>query len=161
MLGEKPEHRYAEARKKLGEMGYRNTVDYLRELCREVLDLGLLPHTNAGMLNEEELRKIKEYNASMGLMLETVADLPAHRESPWKDPEKRLKMIEAAGKLKIPFTTGLLVGIGETQEDRDRTLLEIRKLQKKYGHIQEVIVQPFVPKPAPQWGTRTPPSPPS
>ncbi len=144
-LGERPEV-HAEARGKLDEFGYEKTVNYLVELCRQILELGLLPHTNAGVLDGRELRRLRRYNASMGLMLECVADLPAHVRSPGKDPKLRLKMIEAAGKLRIPFTTGLLVGIGESLGDRIRSLLAIRELHQKYGHIQEVIIQPFEPK---------------
>lgn len=145
-LGEQPEI-HAEAREKLEAFGHESTVDYLEDLCRQILELGLLPHTNAGLLNERELRRLRRYNASMGLMLECAAELPAHAQSPGKDPELRLKVIEAAGKLHIPFTTGLLVGIGETLEDRVQSLLAIRELHERYGHIQEVIIQPFVPKP--------------
>ena len=145
-LGEQPEV-HAEARKKLDALGYENTVDYLADLCKRILELGLLPHTNAGLLSERELQRLRRYNASMGLMLECATDLPVHRESPGKNPNLRLKVIERAGKLRIPFTTGLLVGIGESHEDRVRSLLAIRELHKCYGHIQEVIIQPFAPKP--------------
>ena len=145
-LGEKPEV-HAEAEEKLKEFGYKNTVDYLVELCKQILGLGLLPHTNAGILDESELRRLRRYNASMGLMLECVSELPAHRNSPGKDPGLRLEGIEAAGKLRIPFTTGLLVGIGESFDDRVRSLLEIRNLHERYRHIQEIIIQPFAPKP--------------
>ena len=145
-LGERPDV-HAEAREKLEELGYKNTVDYLVGLCQQILELGLLPHTNAGTLNERELLLLRRYNASMGLMLECVAELPAHRNSPGKDPGLRLEVIEAAGKLRIPFTTGLLVGIGESSEDRVRSLLEVRNLHERYGHIQEIIIQPFAPKP--------------
>lgn len=145
-LGERPEV-HTEARGKLHEFGYEKTVDYLVDLCRQILRIGLLPHTNAGVLGGRELRRLRRYNASMGLMLECAAELPVHRESPGKDPKLRLKMIEAAGKFRIPFTTGLLVGIGESFEDRIRSLLAIRRLHQKYGHVQEIIIQPFAPKP--------------
>jgi 7,8-didemethyl-8-hydroxy-5-deazariboflavin synthase CofG subunit len=145
-LGERPEV-YAEIREKLEEFGYGNMVDYLTDICRRTLDLGLLPHLNAGLLDKSELRRLRRWNASMGLMLECVANLPAHAQSPGKDPKLRLKMIKAAGELKIPFTTGLLIGIGEKPEDRVRSLLVIRDLHERYGHIQEVIIQPFEPKP--------------
>ena len=145
-LGERPEV-HAEAREKLEEFGCKNTVDYLVGLCRQILELGLLPHTNAGTLNERGLIHLRRYNASMGLMLECAAELPAHRNSPGKDPDLRLEVIEVAGKLRIPFTTGLLVGIGESSEDRVRSLREIKKLHERYGHIQEIIIQPFAPKP--------------
>jgi len=145
-LGERPEV-HAEAREKLEEFGYENTVDYLMDLCRRILELGLLPHTNAGVLEEQELRRLHRYNASMGLMLECAVELPAHALSPGKDPRLRLETIEAAGKLRIPFTTGLLIGIGESFEDRIQSLLALRRLHERYGHIQEIIIQPFAPKP--------------
>ena len=145
-LGERPEVHPA-ARERLEGLGYRTISEYLEELCRQVLRLGLLPHTNAGILEREELERLRRYNASMGLMLECASRLEAHRESPGKDPEVRLEFIERAGELRIPFTTGILVGIGESREDRERSLEEIRRLHERYGHIQEVIVQPFSPKP--------------
>lgn len=145
-LGERPEI-HAEAREKLDALGYESMVDYLEDLCEQILELGLLPHTNAGLLSERELRRLRRYNASMGLMLECAVDLPVHHYSPGKDPKLRLKVIEAAGKLRIPFTSGLLVGIGERFKDRVRSLLALRKLHERYGHIQEVIIQPFDPKP--------------
>ena len=145
-LGERPES-HGEAREKLKSLGYRSTVGYLENLCKQILELGLLPHTNAGLLNEQELRRLRRYNASMGLMLECAVELPAHRDSPGKRPDLRLRVIERAGKLRIPFTTGLLIGIGESREDRVRSLQEIKKLHERYGHIQEVIIQPFEPKP--------------
>ncbi|MEM2907826.1 MAG: 7,8-didemethyl-8-hydroxy-5-deazariboflavin synthase CofG [Candidatus Hadarchaeales archaeon] len=144
-LGERPEV-YGEVRRALGELGYKGMTDYLEDLCKLALSYGLLPHTNAGILSERELRQLRRWNASMGLMLECAAELPAHRESPGKDPKLRLETIETAGKLKIPFTTGLLIGIGESFEDRARSLLELMRIHEKYGHIQEIIVQPFVPK---------------
>ncbi|TES84146.1 MAG: 7,8-didemethyl-8-hydroxy-5-deazariboflavin synthase subunit CofG, partial [Hadesarchaea archaeon] len=121
-LGERPEV-HIEARKKLEEFGYENTVDYLVDLCKRILELGLLPHTNAGLLAERELHRLRRYNASMGLMLECAAELPAHLRSPGKEPKLRLKVIETAGKLRIPFTTGLLIGVGESLKDRKRSLL--------------------------------------
>jgi len=145
-LGERPEV-HAEAIEKLEEFGYGNTVDYLKSLCERTLELGLLPHTNAGLLSERELRCLRHFNASMGLMIECAAELPVHMNSPGKNPKLRLKVIETAGKLQIPFTTGLLIGVGESSKDRARSLLAIRKLHERYGHIQEIIIQPFVPKP--------------
>ena len=156
-LGERPEV-HAEAREKLQELGYEKTVDYLVDLCQQILGIGLLPHTNAGVLDERELRRLRRYNASMGLMLECAAVLPAHRESPGKDPGLRLMTIEAAGRLRIPSTTGLLVGVGEGFEDRIRSLLVLRKLHERYGHIQEVIIQPFAPKPNTPMASHPPPS---
>ena len=145
-LGERPEV-HAEAREKLEKFGYENTIDYIEDLCERILELGLLPHTNAGLLKERELRRLRHFNASMGLMLECAAELPVHRDSPGKDPKLRLEVIEVAGKLRIPFTTGLLIGVGESPEDRANSLLAIRELHERYGHIQEFIIQPFVPKP--------------
>ena len=116
-------------------------------MCKRSIELGLLPHTNAGILTVEEMEYLKPVNASMGLMLETTARIPAHRSSPGKIPEVRIEMIENAGKLKIPFTTGLLLGIGETMQDREESLMEISDLHKRYSHIQEVIIQNFCPKP--------------
>jgi len=145
-LGERPEV-HAEAREKLEKFRYENTVDYLKSLCERTLELGLLPHTNAGLLSERELQRLRRFNASMGLMLECATELPVHRNSPGKNPKLRLEVIEVAGKLRIPFTTGLLIGVGESPEDRAHSLLAIRELHERYDHIQEVIIQPFVPKP--------------
>ena len=145
-LGERPEV-HARVKEKLEEFGYSSTVGYLETLCERILELGLLPHTNAGLLSGRELRHLRRYNASMGLMLECAVELQAHSQSPGKDPKLRLGVIKAAGKLHIPFTTGLLVGIGETFEDRVKSLLSLRELHERYGHIQEVIIQPFEPKP--------------
>jgi FO synthase subunit 1 len=131
----------------LKEIGYENSVDYLGSLCRMAIDIGLLPHSNPGLLTFDELKELKSINASMGLMLETTASLEAHRSSPGKEPELRIWMIEDAGRLKIPFTTGLLIGIGETWEDRVRSLEVIAGLHLRHKHIQEVIIQPFSPKP--------------
>ncbi|KXA91475.1 hypothetical protein AKJ57_01200 [candidate division MSBL1 archaeon SCGC-AAA259A05] len=144
-LGERPEI-YDKAKERLDEWGHSSTVDYLEDLCKRVLDLGLFPHVNPGILERRELDKLKEWSASMGLMLESAAELPVHDESPGKDPNLRLKTIAEAGKLKIPFTTGLLVGIGESRKERTEALLKIRDLDRRYGHIQEVIIQPFAPK---------------
>ncbi len=131
----------------LKEIGYENSVDYLVDLCTMAIDAGLLPHSNPGLLTFDELKELKPINASMGLMLETTASLEAHRGCPGKEPELRIWMIEDAGRLKIPFTTGLLLGIGETWGDRVRSLEVIAGLHRRYRHIQEVIIQPFAPKP--------------
>jgi len=131
----------------LKEIGYENIVDYLVSLCRMAIDIGLLPHSNPGLLTFDELNELKSINASMGLMLETTASLEAHASSPGKEPELRIWMIEDAGRLKIPFTTGLLIGIGETWGDRIRSLETIAGIHVRHKHIQEVIIQPFVPKP--------------
>ncbi|WP_292469172.1 7,8-didemethyl-8-hydroxy-5-deazariboflavin synthase subunit CofG [Methanolobus sp.] len=131
----------------LTEIGYSNTIDYICELCKIAIDIGLLPHTNAGVLNYTEMEELKPLNASMGLMLETTANLAAHEGSPGKVPSTRIKTIRYAGDLQIPFTTGLLIGIGENLDDRINSLLSIADLHEEYGHIQEVIIQNFTPKP--------------
>jgi len=131
----------------LGRTGYTTILDYCEAMCRKSIACGILPHTNAGILTYEEMEQLRAVNASMGLMLETTAEIPAHAFSRGKDPLVRLMMLENAGKLKIPFTTGLLLGIGETTTDREESLLAIRDLHKKYGHIQEIIIQNFCPKP--------------
>jgi FO synthase subunit 1 len=116
-------------------------------MCRKSIEIGILPHTNAGILTYGEMEQLQAVNASLGLMLETTAKIPAHAASKGKEPEIRLGMIEDAGKLKIPFTTGLLLGIGETMADREESLNAIRDLHKRYRHIQEIIIQNFCPKP--------------
>jgi FO synthase subunit 1 len=126
--------------------GYNNILEYCYEMCKTTIECGLLPHTNAGVLTYQELERLKEVNASMGLMLETTADVPAHSRSPGKTPSIRIETIENAGKLQIPFTTGLLLGIGETMEDREESLSVIAALHRRYDHIQEVIIQNFCPK---------------
>jgi 7,8-didemethyl-8-hydroxy-5-deazariboflavin synthase len=127
--------------------GYATILDYCEAMCRRSIHYGILPHTNAGILTYEEMERLRPVNASMGLMLETTAEIPAHATSQGKSPEVRLAMMEDAGKLKIPFTTGLLLGIGERMADREDSLLAIRDLHKRYGHIQEIIIQNFCPKP--------------
>jgi FO synthase subunit 1 len=134
-------------RKLLSDIGFSSTVEYVADLCMTAIDIGLLPHTNAGILNYTELETLKPLNASMGLMLETTADVGAHANSPGKEPSRRLKTMSYAGELQIPFTTGILVGIGETLDDRINSLQSIAELHEKYGHIQEVIIQNFMPKP--------------
>ena len=130
----------------LRKKGFKTFVDYVVELNKLALSYGLLPHTNAGILKKNELKKLKKWNASMGLMLEQVVELECHSESPGKKPERRLKVIKNAGKLEIPFTTGILIGIGESKEDRFYSLETISDVAKNYGHIQEVIIQNFSPK---------------
>ncbi len=122
-------------------------MDYLVELSELALEHGLLPHTNAGLLDEDDLRRLQPYNASMGLMLETTARLEAHAHSPGKDPHLRLEYMTLAGRLRIPFTTGILVGIEESRQDRLDSLQRIAHLHHELGHIQEVIIQPLDPKP--------------
>ncbi len=152
-LGDKPEIAYRSHRTWLAERGYGATSDLLVEACRAAFEGGMLPHTNAGILSVDEMERLRPWNASMGLMLETTSQrlrgkgMP-HQYAPDKDPEVRLRMHAAAGELKIPFTSGLLLGIGETPEERLETLFAIRELSDRYGHIQETIVQPFHPKPS-------------
>jgi 7,8-didemethyl-8-hydroxy-5-deazariboflavin synthase CofG subunit len=152
-LGDKPEAIYPEMRDFLRRRGMRRTFDYLYEACRRVLEeTGLLPHSNPGLLGLADLQRLREVNASLGLMLESTsarlfARGGAHENAPDKKPALRLRTIELAGRLRIPFTTGILVGIGESWEDRIDSLLAIRELDRRYGHIQEVIVQNFLPKP--------------
>jgi FO synthase subunit 1 len=130
----------------LSALGHGTILDYCYGMCRQAIQDGLLPHTNAGVLSYGEMDRLREVNASMGLMLETLAEVPAHRNSPGKRPEERIRMMEDAGKLRIPFTTGILVGIGDTMGDREESFMLIRDLHRRYGHIQEVIVQNFCPK---------------
>jgi len=147
-LGERPELRYDEAAKWLAARGYRSTVDYVANAAAMVLEAtGLLPHVNAGALYEHELRQLRTVSASQGMMLESLAELDAHRLAPDKDPARRLATLDAAGALQIPFTTGLLVGIGETRQDRLETLAAIAESHRRFGHVQEVIIQNFLPKP--------------
>ena len=146
-LGERPELRYDEAARWLAARGYHSTVDYVASAAQMVLEsTGLLVHANAGALYSGELAQLRTVAASQGMMLETLADVAAHRLSPDKEPARRLATLDAAGELRIPFTTGLLVGIGESRADRVETLWAIRRAHERYGHVQEVIVQNFVPK---------------
>jgi 7,8-didemethyl-8-hydroxy-5-deazariboflavin synthase CofG subunit len=153
-LGDKPELAFPEMRETLRRLGYNSTLQYLEAMCELVLrETTLLPHPNPGLLSPEWLKRLAVYSPSIGLMLETTrAELmdkgKAHDNAPDKLSSKRLRTIEDAGKLGIPFTTGLLIGIGETVDDRIDTLLAIRDLHRRYGHIQEVIVQNFRVKPA-------------
>jgi len=139
--------------------GRDDLIDYLIELSELALERDLLPHTNAGLLSKEEMERLAPYNASMGMMLETTAEVEAHRSSPGKRPDLRLLAMAAAGELKIPFTTGILVGIGETEADRVRSIDAIRRVHVEHGHIQEVIVQPFDPKPGTPMSGAPPPAP--
>lgn len=147
-LGEYPETRYELARKWLDENGFSNTIEYLAAAAQAVLDeTGLLPHANAGALDHADLSILRKVSPSQGMMLETLnPNLAAHRGAPDKSPERRLATLTAAGELKIPFTTGILVGIGESKVDRIFALEAIAEAHEKYGHIQEVIIQNFIPK---------------
>jgi FO synthase subunit 1 len=144
-FGDKPDARYEEIHSQLAEWGHDSILDYLYEMCELALDVGLLPHSNPGDLVEEEFERLSDVNPSMGVMLETTADVAAHSGGRKKTPGQRLNTIRAAGEVGIPFTTGILVGIGETWRDRAESLLAIRALHERYGHVQEVIVQNVVP----------------
>jgi FO synthase len=148
-LGERPELRYDVAVDWLRQHGHHSTVSYLAAMCRLVLEeTGLLPHANAGALDAAELAQLRPVSASQGMMLETLnGDLDCHRHAPDKTPERRLATLEAAGELAIPFTTGILVGIGESRQDRLDALRAIAASHARHGHVQEVIVQNFLPKP--------------
>jgi len=147
-LGERPELRYPDAAEWLGAHGFDSTVDYLAHAARLVVEkTGLLPHANAGALHPDELALLRRVAPSQGMMLETLANLACHRGSPDKAAKRRLATLDAAGKLAIPFTTGILVGIGETRADRIEALEAIAASHRRWGHVQEVIVQNFLPKP--------------
>ena len=153
-LGDKPELLFPEMRETLRHLGYKSTLHYLEAMCELVLrETTLLPHPNPGLLSAEWIARLAAVSPSIGLMLETInsallAPGAAHDNAPDKFPAKRLRTIEDAGKQQVPFTTGLLIGIGESPENRVDTLLAIRDLHQRYGHIQEVIVQNFRAKPA-------------
>jgi FO synthase len=147
-LGDRPEALFPEMRETLRRLGYRSTPHYLQAMCELVLrETRLLPHANPGLLSANWIERLRTCNPSLGLMLEsTSTNLPAAhpaKRTPDKVPALRLKMIEDAGKLGVPFTTGILIGIGETMEDRVDSLLAIKRLHEQYGHIQEVIIQNF------------------
>ena len=153
-LGDRPEARWPIARDWLDHRGYANTLDYVRAMAIAVIEqTGLLPHLNPGVMSWEEMARLKPVAPSMGMMLETTSTRlfttpgAAHYGSPDKDPAVRLRVIEDAGRLAIPFTTGILIGIGETHAERAESLFALRALARQYGHVQEVIVQNFVAKP--------------
>ena len=147
-LGERPEARYPVAAQWLEEHGYTSTVDYLVAMCELVItETGLLPHANAGALSHDELARLRAVSPSQGMMIESLnPDLECHRGAPDKVPARRLATLEAAGELQIPFTTGILVGIGESRQDRIDALVAIAASHERHGHVQEVIVQNFLPK---------------
>ncbi|HWB66141.1 MAG TPA: bifunctional FO biosynthesis protein CofGH [Mycobacteriales bacterium] len=147
-LGDQPEARWSAARDWLEAHGFDSTLGYVRAMAIRVLEeTGLLPHLNPGVMSWEQLQRLKPVAPSMGLMLETTADVPAHRGSPDKVPAVRLRTITDAGRSNIAFTTGLLIGIGESYADRIESLFALRGLARQYGHVQEVIVQNFRAKP--------------
>jgi FO synthase len=151
-LGDRPELRYAQARRELVALGHETTISYLAEAARTVLDrTGLLPHVNPGVMNADEIAELRKVSVSQGIMLETGSPRLSERGgphfgSPDKHPTARLATIRAAGEQSVPFTTGILIGIGETRIERIETLLQLRDLQDRFGHIQEIIVQNFRPK---------------
>jgi FO synthase len=155
-LGDKPELRYGAARDVLAQLGFDSTVDYLESVCALVLkETGLLPHINAGVMTEPEIARLRKVSVSQGIMLETISSRlfergGAHFGSPDKDPTVRIEMIAAAGRQRVPFTSGILIGIGETRLERIQSLLALKDLQDQHGHLQEIIVQNFRAKP----GTR-------
>jgi FO synthase len=154
VLGERPEQRYPEARRWLQDRGYESTIHYLQAMCELVLEeTALYPHSNPGTLTRSELEILRESNVSMGLMLESISPRlyqlgGPHEHAPSKRPRARLRTLELAGEQRVPFTTGLLVGIGESRDERIEALETIRDLQERFGHIQEVIIQNFLAKPS-------------
>lgn len=151
-LGDKPELVFGAYRSTLRVLGHRSTIGYVGQACEIALEEGLLPHTNAGLMNRAEMAALKPLNVSMGLMLESISPRlrqkgAAHYYAPDKDPTRRLEMIRHAGELRIPFTTGILLGIGETRSEVVASLTAIRDLHRTYGHIQEIIIQNFRAKP--------------
>src|SRR2546426_5440797 len=147
-LGDKPELAFPQYRDTLSQFGHRTTAEYVHRACEMAIERGFLPHTNAGILTRDEMKLLKPVNASLGLMLENVSPrlslkgMP-HFSAPDKNPAVRLRMLHEAGELSIAFTTGILVGIGETRKERVDSLVAIRQLHERYGHIQEVIIQNF------------------
>jgi len=152
-LGDQPERVFPEAKEFLKRLGFDRTLEYLAAMCELVLErTGLLPHSNPGVMGADDLRRLRETNVSVGLMLESSSPRllrggGAHWKAPDKVPSLRLRTMENAGRLSMAFTTGILIGIGETPQERVDTLLAIDAVSKQYGHIQEVIVQPFRAKP--------------
>jgi 7,8-didemethyl-8-hydroxy-5-deazariboflavin synthase len=153
VTGERPEQKYEQARSWLNHLGHSSTVEYIREMSELVISkTGLLPHTNAGSMTKKEMAMLQDTNVSLGVMLETSSErlmgkgMP-HEDAPSKNPKVRIKTLESAGELRMPMTTGILVGIGETPDELVDSLFVIRQLHEKYGHIQEVIIQNFAPKP--------------
>src|SRR3954453_12259539 len=149
LTGEAPEEN-AEVAARLRSYGHSDFVDYVVWACERALERGLLPHTNLGVLEPDDLARLREVTASQGLMLESISERlmeTVHAGSPTKHPARRLATIEAAGELRIPFTSGILVGIGESEDEQVASLEALAQLHERYGHIQEVILQNFVPHP--------------
>ena len=143
-FGDDPDDRYEAVHARLDEWGHDSIHDYLREVCEIALEEGLLPHANPGDQTREEMATVADVNASMGVMLETTAEVQAHGGPRAKNPGQRLNTIRNAGELGVPFTTGILVGVGEDWTDRAKSLLAVREMHERYGHVQEIIVQPVV-----------------
>jgi FO synthase len=152
-LGDKPELAFRSYRTTLRELGHASTISYVRQACEIALEEGLLPHTNAGLMTRDEMAALKGVNVSPRLRSKGQV----HYYAPDKDPERRLEMMRHAGELRIPFTTGILLGIGETRAERVASLAAIRDLQRRYGHIQEVIIQNFRAKPGTAMAARPEP----
>jgi len=152
VTGDKPELKYSVYRDALGRLGYKTTAEYLTAMCEKVLEENIFPHTNLGVANRDELSMLRDSNASMGLMLENISPRLLHRlgphyGSPDKVPKFRVKTMQDAGELRIAWTSGILIGIGETSDERIDSLFAIKRLSDDYGHIQEIIIQNFSPKP--------------
>ena len=162
-MGEKPELIHPEAKQWLSNNGFDSTVEYAHFICEKTLDYELLPHINAGTLIYDELNDFHDVTASLGLMLETISErltnpgMP-HFRSPGKHPEKRLNTIRNAGRLKIPFTSGILIGIGETLQEIIDSLFALKQVHLEYGHLQEVIIQNFQPQPDTEMAKFSPPT---
>ncbi len=152
VTGERPEQKYPEAKKWLASQGFSSTAEYLIHCSEMVLNEGVFPHTNAGNLSKDEMRELQKTNVSMGLMLENSSPrlreigMP-HHNAPSKEPGTRLNILKNSGELKIPMTTGILVGIGESMEENIQSIFDIKKIDDRYGNIQEIILQNFHPKP--------------
>jgi 7,8-didemethyl-8-hydroxy-5-deazariboflavin synthase CofG subunit len=152
VTGERPEQKYPEAKKWLASQGFSSTTEYLIHCSEMVLNEGVFPHTNAGNLSKDEMRELQKTNVSMGLMLENSSPrlreigMP-HHNAPSKEPSTRLNILKNSGELKIPMTTGILVGIGESMEENIQSIFDIKKIDDRYGNIQEIILQNFHPKP--------------
>src|SRR6476620_5195242 len=149
LTGEMPEVN-AGVKARLAEYGHEDFTSYVIWACERALERGLLPHTNLGVLSRSDLARLREVTASQGLMLESISERlmeTVHAGSPTKHPKERLRTIEAAGELRIPFTSGILVGIGESEEERVASLEALAEVHSRYGHLQEVILQNFVPHP--------------
>src|SRR5260370_28628798 len=152
-LGDKPELRYREAREELARLGHASTISYLRDMCALVLrETNLLPHVNPGVMSADEIASLRAVSVSQGIMLESSSERLCarggpHFGSPDKSPRVRLGVIDAAGAARVPFTSGILIGIGETRAERLAALLALRELHERHGHLQEIIIQNFRAKP--------------